>query len=80
MAKFCINCVHHKRAPVEANGRAQMVPICLHPEFQHPVINQPLMCDIVRNEEKMCGFQAKGFVQAPPKEDDPPRRLVVASE
>jgi hypothetical protein len=72
MAKFCINCTHYKRAPMEDGRQARMVPICLHPEFQHPVIGQPLVCDVVRQEEKMCGFQGKGFVQAP-KEDDPPR-------
>lgn len=69
--KYCTKCRYSKddyvsriaqgpRGPVPQSGK---VKICTNSEFFHPIHEEPLPCEAVRNDERFCGFEGKGWVE-----------------
>ena len=79
--KYCTQCKYAKneyvsrlvqtpKGPQPANGK---VMLCTNHDYFHPVEEEPMPCMLVREDERFCGFEARGFTQ----KSEPPKLEVV---
>lgn len=79
--KYCTQCGHSKteyvnqmvhtpKGPVPRSGKVLQ---CMNKDYFHPVEEEPMPCALVREDERFCGFEARGFTQKP----EPPKLEVV---
>lgn len=69
--KYCTKCRYSKDEYVSrlAKGPQGLVPqsgkvkLCTNSEFFHPINEEPLPCEAVRNDERFCGFEGRGWVE-----------------
>lgn len=66
---YCVDCIHSvgeyvnrmiqtPKGPVPTSGKLYL---CSKEDFLHPVEKEKMPCMVVRDNERLCGFEGKGF-------------------